>query len=749
MLAARQELMRVAHSLRRIGIGLGLGLALAPSAWAGAPGGPGAIAGLVEHAPTRAFPLPTRQGKATLGHATYTLHGIPVRGAFATNLSDETGSREVAARRPAAEPQLLPEEARIGAREAEAIAAAHAGVEGPEEAGKLVYRLILGEPVLAYEVDLPLQWDPEPSKKTIWVSAHSGIVLDEWEHVRSSRARVFKTNPASTPEPIEVELKGIHVTEAGHPLVGERIRSFNCTLEEPPEEEIQPWWSKGKCYAVHRVLSDDNGDFFVPLPDIVRPEDNADDEDLYAELSMYYHAERFIEEMKRFGVEAFKCELSTMLANYRTTELSPSYPDLTYTPLNNAYWTNTCDPEKGPTMIFGQGSAVDFGYDGDVVYHELGHGMVSLLTPEGLSARRLRHDAVLNDAGGINEALADYFSVILTQEPLLGDYVARFWPGYGSAIRNAENTKRCPENTVGQVHNDGEPFMAAMWAARKRIGKEKVDPIVFELLPRLPSDADLELASHTVLEIAEEALARGEWTETDIDHLIRAFDARGLYDCPRVQTNPEKVAAGQSMYLRARSTAVTPFWPGPMQLRHEVPEGSDNVVVRFRLGGESAVPGNPSGVLVLLKRADAPIAFNYTLTAVDKNGDGSPKGSVREVIQVDGDWDLALTPSRLGTNDNQVVLRGFLPGEVVHVALVNLQTSEQTASSVTVVSVPPEFLDEGTVTVEVEPPKGPGVNAPEVHTGEPEASCACRSHGTSGLVAGLPALLLVRRRRKR
>src|SRR5690606_27676475 len=208
---------------------------------------------------------------------------------------------------------------------------------------------------------------------------------------------------------------------------------------------------------------------------------------------------------------------------------------------------------------FGQGVAVDFGYDGDVVYHELGHGMVSLLTPEGLGGRTLRADGVLSDAGGLNEAIADYLSVILSNEPLLGDYVARFWPGYGQAIRNAEHTKRCPDHTVGQVHNDGEPFMGAMWAARKRIGRDKVDPIVFELLPRLPIDADLETACLTVLEIAEEARARGEWSEADLEQLVRAFDARGLYDCPRVQANPDEVAAGQSMYLRGKTVAVTPF----------------------------------------------------------------------------------------------------------------------------------------------------------------------------------------------
>lgn len=740
--------MTVARSLRWLGFAFGLVVGL-PRAHA-FEGPPPELAA----APARALPMALRAGDLTIAHKTYTMHGIPVRGAFATILSDRSGEREIAGARPIAGPQLRPDQVAIDVAAAETIAAEHAGAEGPDEPGTLVYKLILGEPVLAYEVDLPLQWDPEPSKKTIWVSAHSGAVLDEWEHVRSSKAKVFLTNPASTPIPVEVELAGIHATGPGQPLEGDRIRSFNCTLEAPGEDEIQPWWAEGKCYAVHRATSDENGDFFLPLPDVILPKDNADDDDLYAELSMYYNAERFIDEMRRFGVDAFKCELSTMLANYRTSELSTSYPDLDYTPLNNAYWTNTCDPEKGPTMIFGQGAAVDFGYDGDVVYHELGHGMVSLLTPGGLGDRTLRHDGVLNDAGGLNEAIADYFSVILANEPLLGDYVARFWPGYGNAIRNAENTKRCPDNTVGQVHNDGEPFMGAMWAARKRIGREKLDPVVFELLPRLASDADLETASHTVLDIAEEALARGEWTEADIDQLVRAFDARGLYDCPRVLTRPDKVAAGASMYLRAKTTAVTPFYPGPMQLRHEVPAGSDNVIVRFRLGSSSGPPDNPTGVVVLLKRADEPIAFEYTLTAVDKNPDGSNKGSVREVIQVSGDWDLQLAASRIGESDNQLVLRGFRPGEVVHVSLANLTGGEQVASAASILSVPPEFLDEGTVTVDVGPPEeetvGQGAESPEVRTSDPEAACACRSAGSEGpLAAGLLALLGLRRGRRR
>lgn len=79
-----------------------------------------------------------------------------------------------------------------------------------------------------------------------------------------------------------------------------------------------------------------------------------------------------------------------------------------------------------------------------------------------------------------------------------------------------------------------------------------------------------------------------------MEHLIRALDTRGLFDCPRVITDAEAVEAGRSMYLRPKSTSVTPFFPGPMQLRHEIPQGSDNLIVRFRLSPEAPRRGTRS-----------------------------------------------------------------------------------------------------------------------------------------------------------
>ncbi len=701
----------------------------------------------------------------------FSIHGLPVRGAYETALVDEDGAeqRVVLSRPPTAAPQYRPEDARVTAEQARIIAIAHQVDAGsmdpgePEREPELVYLEILGRPILVWETQMPLDLSGgEPTSKTLYVSAATGRVLHEIENVRSAKATVFPINPATTPEAIEVELTNIETSGPGETLTGARVASMNCSLEPPEDEEAIPgWWDEGECYPMQMALSNEDGDFDVPIPVLTDWPIHTAGDDLYSEVSMFYHGERFLHELEKFGLYEFKCETALMLANMRYSEVSESYPDLDYGPLNNAYYTNKCEADSGPTMMFGQGSSVDYAYDGDVVYHEMGHGMVALLTPEGLSARRLRPEAVVADAGGINESIADYFAIIMTGEPLLGDYVARFWPGYGKAyIRTGENTKTCPANTIGQVHNDGEPLTAALWATRKRVG-QKIDSVVLDMLPRLPGDADLETAANVIRDIAKERFAEGSWSEQDLEHLYRAFNSRGLYDCTRIITDPDSVRGGRSMYLRGKTDSVTPFWPGPMQLRAEVPVGSDNLNISFRLSPRGTSTGNPNtspvDAMVLIKWADEPMKFEYHLTAKTDDINGSPEGAdAEEVIQVVGDWDEVRIATLIGSSDNQLLIRGLNPGTVAYVTLVNTYKSEAVASSTKVTSIPTELLDQGTPVPDAGAPESEsdGLEAGESgeFRGEAEASCACSSdqgrRGGAPLSALALALLIGWRRRR-
>ncbi len=682
------------------------------------------------------------------------LHGLPVRGAFETVLTTDAGTRIVAAQRPAHPPELRPREARVRVADLPGRVQSILDLATPpifESEPELVYLTILGHPVLAWEVDLPLELQPEPTRKTLWLGASGGKLLDEWENVLSSRARVFLENPAITPEPVEVELSGLDVPGPGFALEGERVRALNCVTEDPGVE-VEAWHDPGECFPIHRVTSDEDGNFFVPLPDIKYIDQNLEGEDFYAELSMYYHAERFFDVLESKGVPDFDCERATMTANFHYEDVAIKYPELPWGPLNNAYYTGQCDPEKGTTMLFGQGSAIDFAFDGDVVYHELGHGVVAHLTPDGLGQRALRHDGYLWDARGINEAMADYLSAMITGDPELADYVGRYWPSYSQAyIRTAENSRVCPDNMIGQEHNDGEPFMAALWATRKRVGEE-LDLVALSFLTRVKRDTTHEEASGLFLEIAGEFVDDGRLTMDDWDILWRSFEARGLLDCPRIITDPESVVGGRTIWVRRQVSSVVPFYPGPIQIRHEIPDGSDNFILTYSISQRGTSTGNPIedpvAARVLVKNVDAAIELQYALVAYE--GDGG----VAETTLVSGDWDDEHLAGHLSEKKRQLVVRGYEPGDVIHLMLVNDSAlADAVLSGVTVVSVPSEELDQGSTPGpgpgDDTPP--PGANDPGESRGPATAGCACRTIAPPApgalFVAGLLLAAGARRRR--
>src|SRR5262249_51706419 len=64
------------------------------------------------------------------------------------------------------------------------------------------------------------------------------------------------------------------------------------------------------------------------------------------------------------------------------------------------------------SIMFGQGSAVDFAYDADVISHEFTHAVIDTLgklNPPGFEDTQ----GLTDDPGAMNEGLADYFSSAL------------------------------------------------------------------------------------------------------------------------------------------------------------------------------------------------------------------------------------------------------------------------------------------------------------------------------------------------
>jgi hypothetical protein len=626
------------------------------------------------------------------------LHGIPVRGGFETRwIAADGHERIVAARYPAADAQLLPDEARVGVTQARTRV--EALVPTPQRArvrdGQLVYLLLAEQPVLAWEFITPLSLGPRaPSRLRAWVSARTGVLLEVEELVlHAKQAQVYAINPVHTPEPSLVTLgnleddpqpwaEGVEL-EPGY-LNGARTRVFNCI--DAPDGVYAPWHKDDECYATQRVHADLEGDYFVPLPDVAQLADNMDPQDLYAELALYWHAEQFFTRLAELGVDGFPCERTNMLANFHRLIADDPTEFQAY---SNAYYSGVCDIEEGPTMLVGQGSQVDFAYDGDVVYHELGHGIVEQLTTEGLLGYRYRSDGTLRDARGINEAIADYHAIILTGRPELGEYIALYTPTSTTEwFRNADNLARCPDDLNGEEHTDGVPLTGALWSARTRIGGDKLDGVVLGSLALLARDATLEEAAAALLEVGAAEVEAGNWTALDRELLERSLAGRNLLDCERVIDSPPGFDQPRKLLLRAKSEAVEPFWPGPLQYRHIVPAGSDNLIVSFEVssfgGSWASAQLEP---LLLVKRSgvsdEAAITYEFEL------------GEQDEVWSVTGDWDDMHTSTHLNDLRRQVLLRDLAPGEVVHVAFATLDPEATVLRELTFASVPSEDLEHG------------------------------------------------------
>lgn len=646
----------------------------------------------VLHLPTRELELVTRR---------FTLHGLPLRGAYERIEHSPGGApRITSARLDTVPAQHQPGDATVTPEAALAIVRAELGAV-PRGAPSLVYLLVLGRPVLAWELELALSLTPEPSLRTVWISATTGRWLGEHEAAWHSRARVFPHNPSTTPEPVEVELTTLDATEPGLPLDSPGIEVRGCAAEA--EGEPPAWWHEGACLPRARALSDADGNWYPPLPNVGLVDDNRALDDAYAEVAAYHYVERFFDVMRERGLTTRRCERFTVLVNRHDLD-----EDQQPVPVGGASYVDTCNADVSPTLLVGQSKDADYAYDADVLYHELGHSVIQQLAPSGLSERRLAPWGIVGEAGSINEGLADYFAMSVSGDPLLGEYVGRFEVVNGTPyLRTGETTAVCPYDLTGEWHSDGRVVAGAMWTVRARLGPV-TDEIVLRALPRLGPDAVLDDFGVAALEVAHEMFEEGTLDDFGLALVERSLGARGLLGCDHVIDDPDLATNGKKMAMVAADARATPFAPGPFQLRVRVPDDATEVTLFATVTPNGEVEPSAS---FLVKRADEPIAFTYAVG--------------EEVIEVAGDHDVELPAEAL--NDHDMIARlSVEPGEVLHVALANRTPTKATASNFFVAPSTPTPVEE-----------------------DYDDGCGCRSHGPPRGWALLVLLLGSLRRRGR
>jgi MYXO-CTERM domain-containing protein len=590
-------------------------------------------------------------GESQLVHEGVRLHGLPVRGAYEVVAVAPDGSRRRVAARTHGPARLHPHEARVDAEQARTLAAAQLVLSHEQLEPQLVYLRTLEQAVLAWEVTSPLDLSGPPKRERIWLSASTGALLARRSLVFDSGALVYPENPATTPVPIMVEFETVDVALPDVPLSSPTFEVHGCVdAPEDPNEPAPGWWSEGMCFPHARARSDENGDYFVPLPDIGLIADNEAFDDLYAEVAAYWYVERFFAGMTARGLTSARCEHFSVAVNRYTLNSEGERM-----PSGGANFVDECDNEASPTLIIGQGRYVDYAYDSDIIFHEMAHSVIQHLSPDGLADRQLTPRGILSEAGALNEGLADYFAITLSGDPEVGEYIGRYSVDLTTPfIRSGENDKVCPDDLVGQWHNDGLIVSGALWSANQRVGGEVVDAILLETLPRLEPDASLEDFGRTFLTVAGEFREAGELAPEGFELIERGLAGRGLLDCEHVITDVELTTDGKRMAMVADDDSIAPFAPGPLQLRYEVPPGESEVTVFFTVS-VSGIEEEPA-LSVLMRTGGEPITFTYEL--------------IDDVIVVDGDWGVEVAAESLNGED-YIARLPVTAGDVLHVSLAN------------------------------------------------------------------------------
>lgn len=401
--------------------------------------------------------------------------------------------------------------------------------------------------------------------------------------------------------------------------------------------------------------------------------------------------------------------------------------------------------------------ARDFAYDGDIVAHEFTHALVHSFVP-GLQSLSRDEWGAHAEPGAMNEGWSDYFSASFTDDSKTGEYGAVGITGGELGLRDADNTKRCPDDIIGQVHADSETWTGALWDIRKAVqyanpaDVAKLDQALLAALAEASNDEDMATQAARVIDVGEEALGASFREVAE-----EAFAAHNVIDCERVVALTSLDDEGklvsrpksQLFVLSPDEIGTANLAPAPVQFRVEVPPASTGFSLRWQqgaggLGGLTGQQAAPEPLVVLAIEDDRPVTWQYegnggrTAQAYDADGElilispddpafQSVTGAANNAGVANGSFDVTFASDPCAAKTFHVQLLGAGASATLQNIEVDITSSDETC--------------------DVAPPDA----GPSVDPGTPEG-CGCRAQGENGgdptwLVALAGLFVLGRRRR--
>jgi hypothetical protein len=204
--------------------------------------------------------------------------------------------------------------------------------------------------------------------------------------------------------------------------------------------------------------------------------------DQFSETMGYYYidyAQRYIQSLGFTNVDNRQQVFSVNRTKVDNSFYSPGTRDITY----------------------GTGG-VDDAEDAEVILHEYGHSIQDNQVPGfGSSA----------EAGAMGEGFGDYWAASVTAQLSNGfqDTCLAEWDAtsYSTAnprcLRRLDSTKHYPQNVVGEVHDDGEIWSAALWQIRNALGPARADKVILQHHFLLSRSASFNNAANALVVAAQ------------------------------------------------------------------------------------------------------------------------------------------------------------------------------------------------------------------------------------------------------
>lgn len=639
-----------------------------------------------------------------------------------------------------------------------------------------------------------LAWVPTLTANENWhlaIDATNGALL--WSENRtyaSTAAKVYDPNPErglqSTPMTSTTLNHLVNDGGVGF-LTGARVQTVNCcptancdkTAGAPTKRSTGQYQTNQGIYTYdvaicdrRQLASNDpavhaSGDYVyqpVDPPTGTRPNNqSAADSDEFAEVQAYHHVDKAYDRLDALsrgplssrGFAPFQLRdnragrTSGVWVNGSETDTSTAVRTATGLVANDlrrvdnaafmpreAMDTSTTPDNAFPTdaLLIYQGSGADFAYDGPVLWHEFGHGMV-YSTANWVQTLSIDARSASSESQALHEAMGDIVAFMVGNTSAIGTYIAPR-VGTGQALRDAQNTLRCPDVLWGESHQDSQHFTGAIWEARqtKFQGTDRgdtFDAAFYAAAVSFPQNVDFAKAAAIVSAAVAQAFPAMPDAEAQMNAI---FDARGVTNCSKVVdlTENPNPRAYYMVFGTGSTNLQTDALPGPYQMKLSAPKGAKRLNVRSQI----AQFGNNVSVRILTKT-------------------GAPVTYTRNGFSLTNDADSTVTPTvsqGVMTADIEVQVPC---GGAVYFSIANAGSRERQLGNITASIEPadtcPEPLDAGVTgqpdagVVTLEPVT---LDSTADTLGAPMAGCGCNG-GAAGALGWLLVVVALRGRRSR